>query len=146
MFNQRCETRNEKPEFSVLKAELTFFQGQLDLISFTWCQHSMCESTIRTREQQDFMAFSLPKTWSIHSRLCLQTGFLHLKPPLKSYQFAREIYSLKVGKCQTQRSTRLDHTPLLVFEILSGTPQRTPKDKKCEEKEEMMTDHCCTSH
>lgn len=58
VFYQKCKTRSEKPEFSVLKAELTFFSGTIRPDLIYMCHHSICESD----NQYQRATFSLPKT------------------------------------------------------------------------------------
>lgn len=113
-FCQRCETRREKPEVSVLQAKLMFFQGPLDSASFTRCQQSMCESN--NQDQRAIGLYGLSITQNLKHSFSAQStdrvSSLAVAP--KIVNLHKVFYSLKAGKCQSQRSTRLDHTTLLV--------------------------------
>lgn len=92
---------------------------------------TVCVSqTIRTKEPQGCMAFPLPKTWSIYSVLCLQTGFLLLQLPLKLHQLAQDVLlpeSRQMLKPDIYQ-VRPHNTPSL--SILSATPLENTKDQE----------------
>lgn len=99
--------------FQFCRRNSRFFQGPLDPASFTRCQQSMCESN--NQDQRAIGLYGLAITQNLkYSFSALSTDRVSsLAAAPKIVNLHEVFYSLKAGKCQSQRSTRLDHTTLL---------------------------------